>query len=361
MAAEQNQLLVFVGSYAEKNENGLNVYKCNEMSGELTAVSHSSNIKNPTFLNVDTDREILYSIAEAVNEEGKKIGEVVSFQIDTATGELTLQSSQLTVNSTTCHVQRDVDSRYLIVTSYHGGMIGLLQIEEDGSIGSLLDIQQHEGHSVDLEDQDKPHPHSSFYSPDGKYLFVSDLGLDRIISYSLNKETNKLIRHNEVTLPGGSGPRHFVFHPNAKFAYAINELNSTITIFSYSQATGELVIIESVSTLPDSCKDENSCAEITISKDGRFLYGSNRGHDSIVVFEVNERTGQLSTIQHISVEGGHPRHFALTPNGNFLIAANRDTNNLVTFHVDADNGTLRFTGHSTEVSKPVCVIPAYFN
>nr|WP_232242904.1 lactonase family protein [Paenibacillus sp. GSMTC-2017] len=354
-------MLVFVGSYAEANENGLHVYTCNESNGELTEINVATGIKNPTFLNVDSDRGLLYSIGEGANEDGKKVGELVSYRIDKNNGALTLLNRRLTVTSTTCHVQRDNENRHLIVSSYHGGMIGLLRIAEDGSIGQLLDVQQHEGRSVDTEDQDKPHPHSSFFSPDGQFLFVPDLGIDKIVGYTVDKENNKLIRHNEVAISGASGPRHFVFHPNATFAYSINELNSTITVFSYDQVEGELTVLETVSTLPESFVGENSCAEITISKDGRFIYGSNRGHDSIVVFGVKESTGQLSPIQHISVEGGHPRHFALSPNGNYLIAANRDTNNLVTFHVNNENGNLRYTGYSIEASKPVCVIPVYFN
>lgn len=233
------------------------------------------------------------------------------------------------------------------------------RIEEDGSVGPVLDVAQHIGSGTGTEPQIKPHPHSSFYSPDGRFLFVQDLGLDVIVTYTVDAEAGKLVKHNETELQAGAGPRHFVFHPGGQYAYVINELDSTVTAFGYDAKGGILSKIETVSTLPDDYAGENGCAEIAISRDGRFLYGSNRGHDSIVVYHVAQDTGSLRAVQHISTEGGHPRHFALTPKGDYAIVANRDGNNLVSYKVDAQNGTLSLTGHSAETSKPVCVIPVY--
>ncbi|WP_424768924.1 lactonase family protein [Paenibacillus sp. sgz302251] len=356
MTVDQQRLLVFAGSYAEPEDSGVYVYAFDEDKGILSLTDEYAGLKNPTFLNVDADRGILYSIGETVNSEGHKVGEAAVFAIDSAKGTISLIQRELTVDSTTCHIQRDANSRYLTVTSYHGGMIGLLSLLEDGKIGKVLDIQQHVKSS---EHRDRPHPHSSFFSPDERFLLISDLGLDRIVTYSIDKANNKLMRHGEIALHSGAGPRHLTFHPNGKFVYAINELDSTITAFDYDAETGLLAIKETVSTLPADFNGDNGCAEIAISADGKYVYGSNRGHDSIVVFAVEEQSGLLSIVQHISVQGGHPRHFALTPSGRYLLAANRDTNNIVIFNVNQENGKLNNSGNSVTVSKPVCVIPVY--
>ncbi|OUS75305.1 3-carboxymuconate cyclase [Paenibacillus sp. MY03] len=361
MSTQESPLYVFVGSYANQEDNGVKVYTLDEKSGSLTLKHEYAGLRNPTFLNVDAARGRLYAIADITKESGNKVGIGVSFAIDKETGELTeLNRAEMAAN-TTCHIQRDRESRFLTVTSYHGGMIGLSAIGEDGTIGAVLDTVQHVGASTGVDPQDKPHPHSSFYSPDGRYLFVQDLGLDRIVAYRLDDEQGKLIHHNETVIRTGGGPRHFVFHPGGEFAYVINELDSTVTAFRYDAENGVLSEIQTISTLPKEFEGENGCAEITISGDGRYVYGSNRGHDSIVGYQVQEGSGELKVIQHISTEGGHPRHFALTPNGNYLIAANRDGNNLVTYLVDKEQGTLTWTGHSTEASKPVCAIPVYLS
>lgn len=359
MTIEQQRLFVFAGSYAEAEESGVYVYAFDEESGTLTLSDEFDGLKNPTFLNVDGDRSLLYSISETVNQNGQKVGEAAAFSIDAVKGSIRLINREITVDSTTCHIQRDADSRFLTVTSYHGGMIGLFSITEEGAIGRKLDVQQHEGSSLHPERQDRPHPHSTFYSPDGRYLLVPDLGLDRIITYAIDKANEKLIYHGEAALHPGAGPRHLSFHPNGKFVYVINEVDSTITSFTYDKETAQLATKETVSTLPIAFKEENSCAEIKVSGDGKYLYGSNRGHDSIVIFAIDEQTGFLKLVQHVPVEGGHPRHFALTPNGRYLLAANRDANNIVTFKVDQENGNLQYTGNSVTVSKPVCVVPIY--
>lgn len=359
MTTEQQRLLVFAGSYAEAEESGVYVYAFDEETGTLTLTDEYGGLKNPTFLNVDANRNLLYSIAETVSADGKKVGEAVSFAIDAAKGSISLLNRKVTVDSTTCHIQRDAQSRYLTVTSFHGGMIGLFSIAEDGQISEKLDVQQHEGSSQHPERQDRPHPHSSFYSPDGKFILVPDLGLDRIVTYAIDEAGQKLVRCSEANLHPGAGPRHLVFHPSGSIVYVINEIDSTITSLTYDAENGQLTVVETISTLPAGFQDENSCAEITISSDGKYVYGSNRGHDSIVVLAADEQSGRLSLVEHVSVEGGHPRNFSLTPSGRYLLSANRDTNNIAVFRVDPASGKLQFTGNSTEVFKPVCVIPVY--
>lgn len=353
------RMLVLVGSYAETDGSGIYVYSFDSESGAMERLDEKGDLKNPTFLNVDASGKKLYAINEGAAADGGKTGEVIAYRIDPVAGTLQELDKAVALNNSTCHIQRDGNDKVLIMTSYHGGTIGLMSLQEDGKLGEVLDVVQHVG-SGPHPNQDKPHPHSAFFSPDEQYVFVSDLGIDRIRAYKLDREQGKLVYHGETAVEPGAGPRHLVFHPNGQYAYVINELNSTVTAFSYDAAAGSLQTIESVSTLPADYDGANGCAEITISADGRFVYGSNRGHDSIVVYAVDQATGKLQVIQHISTEGGHPRHFALTPDGKHLIVANRDANNLTLFLVDQDSGKLTFTGQSVKVSKPVCVQPIYF-
>ncbi|WP_240941685.1 lactonase family protein [Paenibacillus sp. HB172176] len=354
MTATANNLLLFIGSYSEGEDEGIHICSFDGDREELARLSSISGVKNPTFLNVDENRKLLYAIGEGEDAEGKKAGEAVCFSFDSVSGGLTELGRKQTVHATTCHIQRDSSNAYLTVTSYHGGLVGLLALNPDGSIGEVLDVQQHAGSSVH-PNQDRPHPHSSFYSRDGHYLFVQDLGLDLIVTYRI--VDGKLVKHQETALPPGSGPRHLVVHGTLDMVYVINELNSTISALSFNSKTGLLALEQTESTLPRDYGGENGCAEIAISNDGRFLYGSNRGHDSIVVFAIDPLTGGMTTIQHISTEGGHPRHFALTPDGRHMLVANRDANNVVIFRVSPNQGTLSYSGKQAAFSKPVCVIP----
>jgi 6-phosphogluconolactonase len=359
MSLSAPRKLIYIGSYAETAEPGVYVCELDETTGELTLLGQASGLKNPTFLNVDAASGRLYAIAEGVDETGRRRGEAIAFATDTAQGRMTELNRAFTSPDPTCHIQRHEEAGYLVQVSYHGGNVTLVDITPDGRIGEVLDLSQHEGHSVHPERQDRPHPHSAFFSPDRRFLFVPDLGLDLIRTYTVDPQQRKLQVHGDTPVHPGAGPRHLVFHPQGGFAYVINELDSTIVAFRYEAEAGQLHTIQQVSTLPAEYTGENSCAEITISEDGRFVYGSNRGHDSIVVLEVNPETGLLSLVEHISTLGQHPRHFALTPGGRLLIVANRDTDNLVTYYVDLETGRLTATGRTLTVSKPVCVKPGY--
>ncbi|CAH1190910.1 6-phosphogluconolactonase [Paenibacillus auburnensis] len=364
---EHSKLLLFTGSYASAAENGVQVYEFNgDAGGTLDLLDSVQGIINPTFVNVDAANHRLYAIGEKANGEGGKEGEVVSFAIDPLTGKLTELNRIPTMpalgagQTTTCHINRDAESEYMVVCSYHGGLVGLITVDENGQPLQLIDTAVHTGKGS-VPGQEKPHPHSAIFSPDERYLFVSDLGLDLIRSYRINRDRNILEAHGETKVQPGAGPRHFVFHPDGKSAYVINELNSTVTSFLYNSEAGTLQTADTMSTLPqDFPSEKNGCAEIAFSKDGRFLYGSNRGHDSIVVYAVNPDTAALTLVEHVSTRGGHPRHFTVTPDGQYLIAANRDGNNLVVFSLDTATGRLSFTGNTVELSKPVCVKPAVF-
>lgn len=365
--SETTKLLLFTGSYASAAENGVQVYEFNGgAGGTLELLDSVQGITNPTFVNVDAVNHRLYAIGEKANGEGGKEGEVVSFAVDPQTGKLSILSRMSTMpasgsgQTTTCHINRDGESDYIVVCSYHGGLVGLITVDENGQPLQLTDTAVHTGKGT-VPGQEKPHPHSAIFSPDERFLFVSDLGLDLIRSYRINRDRQALEVHGETRVQPGAGPRHFVFHPDGQSAYVINELNSTITSFLYDSETGALQTSVTVSTLPaDFSAENNGCAEIAFSKDGRYLYGSNRGHDSIAVFAVNPVTAELALVEHVSTRGGHPRHFTVTPDGEYMIVANRDGNNLVVFSLDPASGRLSFTGNTAALSKPVCVKPALF-
>lgn len=364
---DNTRLLLFTGSYASAEESGVQVFELDGAAGgTLALVDKVQGITNPTFVNVNAAEGRLYAIGEKANGEGGKEGEVVSFAIDKHSGKLTELNRVSTMpatgsnQTTTCHISRNSQNEYIIVCSYHGGLVGLVTLDQEGLPVRLEDTAVHTGQGK-MPGQDKPHPHSAIFSPDEKFLFVSDLGLDVIRTYQINPDTRTLEAKGDTLLHEGAGPRHFVFHPDGNSAYVINELDSTVTSFLYDRTAGTLQTVATLSTLPDGYPSaDNSCAEIALSADGFYLYGSNRGHDSIVVYAVDPSTARLTQVEHVSTHGGHPRHFTLTPDGAYLIAANRDGNNLVVFSVDRASGRLAFTGNTAEVSKPVCVKPAYF-
>ncbi|WP_238649849.1 lactonase family protein [Paenibacillus piscarius] len=364
---KQTKLLLFTGSYATAEDSGVQVFAFDgEAGGTLERLDTAEGLTNPTFVNVDPSGLKLYAIGEKRSEGGGKEGEIITFAIDPKTGTLTELARIATMpaagagQTTTCNINRDADSSYLIVCSYHGGSVGVLRLDAAGLPEKLTDTAQHTGRGA-LPGQDRPHPHSAIFSPDERFLFVCDLGLDLIRSYRLDKEAGTLEALQDTRLHDGAGPRHFVFHPNGKSAYVINELDSTVTSFLYDAEASTLQTSCTVSTLPDGQAAEgNSCAEIQFSKDGKYLYGSNRGHDSIVVYAVDAQTAGLTLVEHVSTRGGHPRHFTITPDGAYLIVANRDGNNLVVFSLDPASGRLAFTGHTAELTKPVCVMPAVF-
>lgn len=350
----QKQKFAYIGSRAEPNTPGIYVCAYDADTGELTLTGSVDGLKNPTYLDIDDTAHRLYTIAQGVDADGESCGEAVAYTIDRVSGQLTLLNRERTVTEPTCHIILDRTRRTLMVSSYQAGLVGLSPIGEDGRVSPLADMHQHYGSSI-LPNQSKPRAHSMSIDRLNRFALACDLGADRIFIYQLDVEGNKLVPHNEISVAPGSGPRHWAFHPSHAYGYAINELNATITVFAYDEQQGELTTLQTVPTLPEDYVGGNSCADIHISQDGRYLYGSNRGHDSIVVYAIDPNNGHLSFIEHASVLGQHPRAFAISPDGRFLIIANRDTDNIVTLSRDADSGKLTPTGHELQIAKPVCV------
>lgn len=348
------RIFCFIGSYAEAAGPGL--YSCDydAVVGKLTVSSKTTGLQNPTFLTVDDRALRLYAMMEGRNEAGEQIGAAAGYIIDASDGSLALLNKAATVPARTCHIALDGTRRNAVVSSYSAGLVGLSPIGEDGRLGELADLHRHEGTGL-LPKQDRPRAHSVTFDRNSRFAVACDLGADRLFVYRLDAVAHKLVPHGTTASEPGAGPRHMAFHPRQPYAYVINELNSTVSAYAYDEDAGMLSAIGHYSTLPESFSGANACADIHLSADGRYLYGSNRGHESIVVFAVDADTGTLSAIQHEPVLGEHPRNFALSPDGRFLLVANQNTDSVVTFARDADTGLLHPTGDVLTVSKPVCL------
>lgn len=349
-----SSILAFVGSYANASDPGLYACTFNSETGELKITDRISGLQNPTFLDIDAEHLKLYAIEEWSDEPGVRKGGAVAFAIDPAPGTLQLINRVEAVESPACHIALDRTKHTLFTSSYHGGRVGVCPIREDGSVAPQSQSIAHTGSSVH-PNQTQARVHSVTIDRANRYAVVCDLGSDLIAVYRYEAENGQLVRNSEFHAAPGAGPRHFAFHPSMKFGYVISELNSTVTAFRYDAENGVLTELQTVPTLPEGYAGENSTADIHVSPDGRFLYGSNRGHDSIVVYAIDEAAGTLTLVEHVSTGGGHPRNFGLTPDGRFLLAANRDGNNIVTFVRDAESGRIKPNGIELEVSKPVCI------
>ena len=357
------RILVYVGTYTKKEEHvegksqGIHIYNLDLSSGALEPVSVTTGIVNPTFLDIDKGQNYLYSVSEVAESEGEPAGAITAFRIDSDNGHLTSLNHQSTRGPGPCHLSVDATGKYVLVANYSGGSVSILPVQEDGSLGKASDFIQHEGSSVHPGRQTSPHAHSITLDPGNNYAFSADLGLDKVLIYRIDFENGKLVPstppHGE-TAPG-AGPRHFAFHPNRKFGYVINELDNTVTIFAYDETSGSLKTIGAVSTLPDDFDGTSYCADIHILSSGKYLYGTNRGHDSMVIFQVDADTGMLTTVGYESTQGEFPRNFAIDPTETFLFAANQNSDNIVSYRIDQDSGRLTPTGHITKVPTPVCI------
>ena len=351
------QFLVYVGTYTKKGSEGIYVYRLDTSSGALEPVSKATGVENPSFLAIHPSRRYLYAVDEVREFKGQPGGAVSAFAIDPKTGDLTYLNQQLSRGAGPCHLSVDQTGKFVLAANYSAGSAAILPIRDDGRLGEATDVVQHQGSSVNPKRQKGPHAHSINLSPDNRFAFVADLGLDKIMIYQLDLGEGKLKPNDPpfAKVPPGAGPRHFAFHPNGKYAYVINELDNTMTAFAYDAARGALTEIQTLSTLPEGFDETSYCADVHVSPSGKFLYGSNRGHDSIVIFEIDEGTGKLSLVGHEPTQGKNPRNFAIDPTGAFLLAANQDSDSIVVFRIDEKTGKLTPTGHVAEVSMPVCL------
>jgi 6-phosphogluconolactonase len=356
-ARPAKELLIYVGTYTSGKSEGIYICRLDLSSGELKHFGAARGIVNPSFLAIDRQRRHLYAVNEIAEFGGKPGGAISAFRIDPESGSLAFINQQASLGAGPCNLTIDGTGKFVLAANYDGGSIVVLPIK-DGGLGAPVDMVQHHGSSVNPDRQQGPHAHCILLDRSNRFVFVPDLGLDRVMIYKFDSRTGNLTPNEQpwAQLKPGAGPRHFAFHPNDRWAYVINELDSTMTAFAYDQAHGMLKETQTISTLSASFSGKNSCADLHVSSSGRFLYGSNRGHDSIVVFSIDQATGKLELVEHVSTQGKTPRNFAIDPTGAFLLAANQDSDSIVTFRIDPASGKLSPTGHTIEIPTPVCVL-----
>jgi len=348
-------VLFFVGTYTRTGSRG--IYPCwlDTATGAVRPAAEPAAADNPSFLAVDSQRRRLFAAVEA--RSGVPGGAVSAFAFDPETGGLTFLNQQASRGSGTCHVCVDKTGRLVLAANYSSGSVCVLPVQEDGTLGDATQVLQHEGRSVHPRRQAGPHAHSIRLDPCNRHAFAADLGIDKVMIYRFDSGLGKL-EPNEVPwveVEAGSGPRHLAFHPTGRYVYLINELSNTVTAFTYDVQRGALSAFQTISALPADFAADSTAADVHVHPSGRFVYGSNRGHDSIAVFTVNQETGRLTALGHEPTGGKTPRGFAIDPTGVYLLAANQDSNTIVTFRIDQDTGCLKPTGHTIQVPSPVCV------
>lgn len=383
------EYLVYIGTYTKGESKGIYIFRLDASTGRLKRVGVAEAGENPSYLAVSVVGSRigerggrLYSVNEVNEVEGRPEGYVTAFSIEGDGSELRSIGRQSSIGPGPCHISFDRHGRYLFTANYTGGSITVFPIDGDGNISEASGFIQHEGSSVNPERQEGPHPHSCQTDPAGRFILIPDLGLDRVMIY---RPDYKADYKGGGLVPGeipwvdvapGSGPRHLDFHPSGEYVYLINELSSTVTAFRYNSDTGELKELESLSTLPegfpgsgcwcDQCSaalfgssgrtgQSSTCADIHLHPSGRFLYGSNRGHDSIAIFEIEGDTGRLSPIAIQPTFGRTPRSFAIDPSGSVLLAANQESGSIVSFLIDKETGMLTLSGALADIPDPACV------
>ena len=354
---------VYVGTYTGPKSKGIYLFRLQtenlEVSQNITLVplGVAAETPNPSFIELDLKRRVLFAANELNEFEGKPTGAVSAFSIAPETGRLTFLNQRPSMGTGPCHLALDRERRHLLVANYGSGSVSVLPVASDGRLGAASDVVQHAGKSVHPERQKGPHAHCVTVDPANRFVFACDLGLDKVLAYRFDAGRGKLTPHDPpfAQVKPGAGPRHMVFRPDGRFAYVVNELTSTITSLSWDAAKGRLAAAGSVSSLPAGFSGENTTAEIAVHPNGRFLYGSNRGNDSIAVFAIAP-TGTLTLVEHESTRGKEPRNFAIDPSGKWLIAANQKSDNLAVFSIDQNTGALSAVGALARISTPVCVL-----
>jgi len=353
-SGSMESLPVYFGTYTQGKNSSKGIYRSMLAleTGKLSDPVLAAEARNPSFLAIHPNGKFLYAVSEA-----NRAGSVSAYVIDTEAPDLKFLNEQPSGGVGPCHVSVDHAGRNLLVANYGSGSASVIPIKPDGRLGEPTGFVQHEGSSVNPERQKGPHAHSINVSPDNRFAFVADLGIDKIMIYRLDVEKGTIIANDPpfAKVKPGAGPRHFAFHPNGKYAYLINELDCTVTAFAYDSALGALTEIQTVTTLPKGFGGSNTCAEVCVHPSGKFLYGSNRGHDSIVVYRVDLAKGTLTLVEHETADIKIPRNFNIDPTGAFCLVANQGKDSVVVFRIDQETGTLEPTGHKISVARPVCI------
>lgn len=354
--AEAPGTYVYVGTYTrDTGSAGVYRLRLDETTGALSEPEVAAEVENPSFLAVHPGHRVLYAVSETRGTAERPGGTVSGYSIG-PDGVLTPINVESTGAGGPCYVATTADGSVVLVANYSGS-IASLPAGSDGRLAPAATFLRHEGSSVHPRRQRGPHAHSINVDPSGRFALAADLGLDRVLVYRIGQTDGTLTPHDppSAAVSPGSGPRHLAFHPGGRTAYLINELTNTITVFDWDAEAGTLSERQTIPTLPEDFTGTSYTAEVQVHPSGRFVYGSNRGHDSLAIFAVNPGTGTLTAVGHESTDGARPRHFGIDPTGTFLIAANQDTGNLVVFRIDQETGRLTRTGVTATVPSPVCV------
>lgn len=336
---EKTGYKILVGTYTQKGSEGIYYYSLNEKMADPKLISNTKGVSNPSFLTYFNG--VVYNVSE--DEDGK----VQAYAFDDVTGEFTFLNEQESGGAHPCHIS--VNNGVVYAGNYSGGNLASFPIEANSSIGKAAQVISNSGSGPNKERQEKPHIHSVNVSPDGQTLWVADLGTDEVLVYQI--EGTELKEKHRIKITPGGGPRHIAFHPSLSVAYVINELNNTVSVIS----TTDFSTIQEISTLPEDFTGKSFCADIHVSPDGKFLYGSNRYSDNLVFYSVDSKTGKLNLEGHKEVNGKVPRNFTISPDGKYVLVANQDSDNIVVFERNRELGLLRATGTEIKVSMPVCV------
>ncbi|HXO60309.1 MAG TPA: lactonase family protein [Candidatus Acidoferrales bacterium] len=357
--SKPSQYLAFVGTYTSKTDSkGIYSFHFDAATGRLTPTTLAATTPDPSFLTVASNEKNLYAVNELSEFDGKKSGAVTSYSVDPKSGKLTRLNQVPSGGADPCYVSFDQSGKYLLVANYTGGSVSTFPVAPDGRVGSASAFVQHRGSGPNKERQEGPHAHYIASSVDNRFVFVVDLGLDEVVVYRFDPAKGSLTPNDPpfVKVAPGAGPRHLAFHPNGKFAYVLNEVNSTVTVFANDSRNGSFSTLQTLPTIPKGFTAHNDTAEIVVHPSGKFLYVSNRGHDSIAEFSIDPAKGTLTFAGDFSTQGKTPRNFALDPTGKFLLAANQESNNIVVFRIDHSTGALTGTGQDAQVPAPVDIV-----
>jgi 6-phosphogluconolactonase len=353
-AAEAKKHILYVGTYTKGTTNGIFVYSFNDRNGRLSNLNKPVKSSNPSFLAVSPNKKFLYAVGEVDSLDNKQSGGLSAFKTDKK-GKLILLNHVLTHGPNPCHVCVSPDGKRVVASNYSSGSLSFFNVLENGALSEMTQSIQHQGSGPVPERQTGPHAHSSKFDLSGKLLYAADLGIDELKIYDVPVGDKPYIAHAQpyIKMEPGSGPRHFEFSSDGRFLYVINELNSTLTVLMKYGA--EWKQIQTLKTFPKDFKGENACADIHISADGRFVYGSNRGHNSIAIFKRDTTNGKLTMVETVPVEGDWPRNFTLDPSGNFLLVANQKSNDITVFKINQESGKISYTRINVHNESPVCL------
>jgi len=348
---------VYVGTYTTQQSKGIYAYRFNTATGQFAPLGLAAETSNPSFLAVHPSQKFLYAVNETGNFQNQSSGAVSAFAMNRRTGRLTLLNQVASRGADPCYVAVDKTGKYVLVANYGGGSVAIFPVLKGGRLGEATSVIQYKGAGANPERQESPHAHWIDLSPDNRFAIAVDLGLDRLDVYKFDSTKGSLAPNHPaiVQVKPGAGVRHFAFHPSARFAYAVNEMDSSVTSFSYDPAQGTLHESQTISMLPKDFSGKNDAAEIQVHPNGKFLYASNRGHDSIAVFSIDPKKETLTPVEYVPTQGKAPRYFAIDPTGSRLFVANQNSGNIVVFQIDPVTGRLAATGQVLEIASPVCL------